>query len=120
MSIKVLVVDDAPVIRMLLKSILEKSGFTVVGEAGNGNEALEKYKELSPDVVTMDITMPEASGIDGVKNILGFEPNAKIVMITALDQRKFLLEAIKAGAVDYIVKPFEDERVISALKKAIS
>lgn len=120
MSTKVLIVDDAPVIRILLKSILERSGFMVVGEAGNGNEALEKYKDLRPDVVTMDITMPEANGIEGVKMILAFDSEAKIVMITAIDQRKFLLEAIKAGAVDYIVKPFEDDRVVSALQKAVS
>lgn len=120
MSRRVLVVDDAPVVRLLLKSVLEKKGFTVVGEASNGNEALTKYMELMPDVVTMDITMPEADGIEGVKKILSHDPKAKIVMITAIDQRKFLLEAIKAGATDYIVKPFEDERVVTALEKAIS
>jgi two-component system chemotaxis response regulator CheY len=117
---KVLIVDDAPVVRLLLKSVLERHGFQVVGEASNGNEALDSYKELSPDLVTMDITMPEADGIQGVKNILSFDPNAKIIMITAIDQRKYLLEAIKAGATDYIVKPFEDDRVISALQKAIA
>jgi two-component system chemotaxis response regulator CheY len=120
MSSKVLIVDDAPVVRLLLKNVLEKNGFNVVGEASNGNEALEKYKELTPDIVTMDITMPEADGITGVKNILSFDPNAKIIMITAIDQRKYLLEAIKAGAADYIVKPFEDERVVSALQRALS
>ena len=120
MSAKVLIVDDAPVVRLLLRKVLEDNGFTVVGEASNGNEALEKYKELSPDLVTMDITMPEADGIAGVKNILGYNKDAKIIMITALDQRKFLLEAIKAGATDYIVKPFEDERVVSALNKALT
>ena len=120
MSKKVLIVDDAPVVRLLLKSILEKNGFEVVAEAGNGNEALDRYKDSSPDVVTMDITMPEANGIEGVKMILAHDPNAKIVMITAIDQRKYLLEAIKAGAADYIVKPFEDNRVITALQKATS
>jgi len=120
MSKKVLIVDDAPVVRHLLKNLLEKHGYTVVGEGENGNDALDKYKSLSPDIVTMDITMPDADGIVGVKNILSFDPKAKIVMITAIDQRKFLLEAIKAGATDYIVKPFEDDRVISAIQKALA
>jgi two-component system chemotaxis response regulator CheY len=120
MSKKVLIVDDAPVIRSLLKNILIRNGFDVVGEAGDGSEALEKYKELSPDAVTMDITMPDVNGIEGVKLILSHDPNAKIVMISAIDQRKYLLEAIKAGATDYIVKPFEDDRVVSALEKATS
>ncbi len=120
MSKNVLIVDDATVVRLLLRSVLERNGFNVVGEAANGNEAFAKYKELSPDLVTMDITMPEASGIDGLKMILGFDPQAKIIMITAIDQRKYLLEAIKSGAVDYIVKPFEDDRVISALEKALA
>ena len=120
MSSKVLIVDDAPVVRFLLRNLLERNGFEVVGEASNGNEAFEKYKELTPDVVTMDITMPEADGIVGVKRILSFDAKAKIVMITAIDQRKYLLEAIKSGATDYIVKPFEDDRVISALQKAIA
>ena len=119
MSKNVLIVDDAPVIRLLLRNILEKNGFVIVGEAGDGGEACEMYQALSPDVVTMDITMPDVNGIEGVKKILAINPEAKIIMITAIDQRKFLQEAIKAGATDYIVKPFEDDRVISALEKAI-
>ncbi len=116
---RVLVVDDAKVVRMIIKVILEASGFTIVGEAENGHEALGKYKELKPDVVTMDIIMPEVDGIQGLKNILAFDKHAKVIMVTGIDQRESLMEAIRAGASDYIVKPFEDERVVVAVKKAM-
>ena len=116
---KVLVVDDASVVRMIIKGILESNGFQIVGEAKNGNEALDKYRELKPDAVTMDIIMPEADGIQGLRNILGFDKNAKVIMVTAIDQRDSLMDAIRAGASDYIVKPFEDERVVTAVKKAL-
>jgi two-component system chemotaxis response regulator CheY len=116
---KVLIVDDASVVRMIIKGILEANGFQIVGEAKNGNEALDKYRELKPDAVTMDIIMPEADGIQGLRNILGFDKKAKVIMVTAIDQRESLMDAIKAGASDYIVKPFEDERVVTAVKKAL-
>lgn len=113
---KILVVDDAKVIRMIIRQILTRHGFEIAGEAGNGREALEKYKELRPDAVTMDIVMPEVDGIQGLKEIIAFDKQAKVVMISAIDQRDALLEAIRQGAVDYVVKPFEDDRMIASLK----
>src|SRR3989337_4525581 len=113
---KILVVDDAKVIRMVIKRILTRHGLLVAGEAGNGREALEKYKELRPDAVTMDIIMPEMDGIQGLKEILAFDKQAKVIMISAIDQRDSLTEAIRYGATDYVVKPFEDDRMVSALK----
>ena len=113
---KILVVDDARVIRMVIKQILTRHGFLVAGEAGNGREALEKYKELRPDAVTMDIIMPEMDGIQGLKEIIAFDKQAKVIMISAIDQRDSLTDAIRNGAADYVVKPFEDDRMVSALK----
>lgn len=116
---RILVTDDAPVIRLMLKDILEHYGYEIVAEAGNGNQSVEQYKLLKPDLVTMDITMPEKDGIQALAEILAFDPKAKVVMVTAIDQRESLMKAIKLGAVDYIVKPFEDDRVISAVSKAL-
>ena len=113
---KVLVVDDAKVIRMVIKRLLTQHGYQIVGEAGNGREAFEKYKELRPDAVTMDIIMPEVDGIQGLKDILAFDKQAKVIMISAIDQRDSLTDAIRNGATDYVVKPFEDDRMISTLK----
>ena len=113
---RILVVDDAKVIRMVIKQILTRHGFQVAGEAGNGREALEKYKELKPDAVTMDIIMPEVDGIQGLKEILAFDKQAKVIMISAIDQRDSLTDAIRNGATDYVVKPFEDDRMVTALK----
>jgi len=112
---KILVVDDAKVIRMVIKQILTRHGFQVAGEAGNGREALEKYKELKPDAVTMDIIMPEVDGIQGLKEILAFDKQAKVIMISAIDQHDSLTDAIRNGATDYVVKPFEDDRMVTAL-----
>ena len=112
---KILVVDDAKVIRMVIKQILTRHGFLVAGEAGNGREALEKYKELRPDAVTMDIIMPEMDGIQGLKEIIAFDKQAKVIMISAIDQRDSLTDAIRNGAADYVVKPFEDNRMVTAL-----
>lgn len=112
---KILVVDDAKVVRMVVSQILKRNGFQVVGEAANGREAFEKYKVLKPDAVTMDITMPEVDGIQGLKDIIAYDSHAKVIMISALDQRDALAEAIRHGAADYVVKPFEDDRMISAL-----
>jgi len=117
MSKKVLIVDDAAFMRMLLKDIISKAGFEVVGEASNGKEAVEKYKELQPDIVTMDITMPEMNGIEAVKEIKKIDPNAKIIMVSAMGQQAMVIEAIQAGARDFIVKPFQPARVIEAIKK---
>ena len=116
---RILITDDAPVIRLMLRDILEHYGYEIVAEAGNGVQSVEHYKALKPDLVTMDITMPEKDGIQALEEILAYDPRAKIVMVTAIDQRDSLMRAIKLGAVDYIVKPFEDDRVISAVTKAL-
>ncbi len=116
---RVLIVDDAAFMRMMLKDILQKNGIEVVGEAVNGTDALEKYKELQPDVVTMDITMPEKDGITAVKEIRGLFPQAKIIMCSAMGQQPMVLEAIQAGAKDFVVKPFQAERVMESIKKVL-
>jgi len=119
MANRVLVVDDAAFMRMMLKDILAKNGFEVAGEAENGLQAIEKYKELKPDVTTMDITMPEMDGISAVKQIKSLDPGAKVVMCSAMGQQAMVIEAIQAGAKDFIVKPFQPERVVEALKKVL-
>ncbi len=113
---RILIVDDAKVIRMVIRQVLTRHGFLIAGEAENGREALEKYKELKPDAVTMDIIMPDVDGIQGLKDIMAFDKQAKVIMISAIDQRDALKEAIQHGASDYVVKPFEDDRMIVALK----
>lgn len=120
MGQKVLVVDDAAFMRMMIKDILTKNGFDVVGEAADGNEAVAQYKELSPDLVTMDITMPEKDGISALKEIKLFDPNAKIIMCSAMGQQAMVIDAIQAGAKDFIVKPFQAERVIDAINKTLA
>lgn len=115
----ILIVDDAAFMRMMIKDILTKSGFNVSGEAENGAKAIDKYKELLPELVIMDITMPEVDGIQAVKEIKKIDGNAKIVMCSAMGQQAMVIEAIQAGAKDFIVKPFQADRVIEAVKKAI-
>ena len=105
--------------RMMVKDILTKNGYEVVGEAENGMKALEKYQELKPDLTTMDITMPEMDGISAVKEIKKVDPNAKIVMCSAMGQQAMVIEAIQAGARDFIVKPFQPDRVLEAVRKAV-
>ena len=117
---RVLIVDDASVVRMLIKKVLTQADFDVVGEAVNGIDALAKYKELRPDLVTMDITMPEADGIQATKDIIAFDAKAKVVMLSGIDQKEMLWQAIKAGAVSYIVKPFENDRILSTLNEVIN
>ncbi|AQP54585.1 two-component system response regulator [Vagococcus penaei] len=117
MSKKVLIVDDAVFMRMKLKDILEKNGYVVVGEAQNGLEAIDKYKATNPDIVTMDITMPEMDGIESLKEIKAIDPNAKVLMCSAMGQQGMVMDAIRAGALDFIVKPFDTDRVIKALDK---
>ena len=119
MAVRVLVVDDAAFMRMMVKDILTKNGYEVVGEAENGMKALEKYQELKPDLTTMDITMPEMAGISAVKEIKKVDPNAKIVMCSAMGQQAMVIEAIQAGARDFIVKPFQPDRVLEAVRKAV-
>lgn len=119
MSKRVLIVDDAAFMRMMIKDILNKNGYEVAGEAENGLKALEKYKELTPDLVLMDITMPEMNGIDAVKNIKAIDPGAKIVMCSAMGQQAMVIESIQAGAKDFIVKPFQADRVLEAVRKVV-
>lgn len=117
MSKRVLIVDDAIFMRMKLKDILEKNGYSVVAEAQNGIEAIEKYKQEMPDLVTMDITMPEMDGITALKGIKAVDPNAKVVMCSAMGQQSMVMDAIQAGALDFIVKPFDNDRVIQSLNR---
>ena len=116
---RVLIVDDAAFMRMMLKDILTKNGYEVAGEAENGKVAVSMYQELKPDVTTMDITMPEMDGISAVKEIKKANPGAKIVMVSAMGQQAMVIEAIQAGAADFIVKPFQPDRVVEALNKAL-
>jgi len=117
---RVLVVDDAMFMRKMVAQLIESSGHVVVGEAGNGQEALEKYRELSPDLVIMDITMPDVDGIQGVTLIRNEFPEARIIMCSAMGQQTMVVGAIQAGAKDFIVKPFQPDRVKSAIEKALS
>ncbi|MFN8671895.1 MAG: response regulator [Candidatus Sericytochromatia bacterium] len=119
MTARVLVVDDAAFMRMMLKDILIKNGFMVIGEASNGAEAVLKYQELKPDVVTMDITMPEMDGITAVREIIKINSSAKVVMCSAMGQQAMVLDAIQAGARDFIVKPFQEEKVVDAMTKVL-
>lgn len=120
MSKKVLIVDDAAFMRIKLKDILEKNGYVVAGEAQNGNEAIEKYKEVQPDIVTMDITMPDKDGVEALKEIKELDNDAVVLMCSAMGQQTMVMDAIRAGAMDFIVKPFDTERVIKALDKALN
>lgn len=119
MKKRILVVDDAIFMRTMLKDILEKNGFEVAGEAGNGIEAIEGYKETKPDLVTMDVTMPEMDGLTALKEIMKIDSSAKIIMCSAMGQQTMVMDSIKAGAKDFIVKPFNGERVIEALDKVL-
>lgn len=117
---KILIVDDAAFMRMMIKDILSKSGYEVVGEAVDGEDALSKYKELQPDLVTMDITMPKCDGVQAVKNIKAFDKSARVVMCSAMGQQALVIESIQAGATDFIVKPFQTDRVLEAVAKALN
>ena len=119
MSKRILIVDDAAFMRMMIKDILVKNGFEVVGEAADGLQAIDKYMELKPDLVTMDITMPEMDGIAALKAIKEKDPTAKIIMCSAMGQQAMVIDAISAGANDFIVKPFQADRVVEAIEKAL-
>ncbi|TXL67691.1 response regulator [Cerasibacillus terrae] len=119
MGKRILVVDDAAFMRMMIKDILTKNGFQVVGEAQDGVQAVEKFKELTPDLVTMDITMPEMDGITALKKIKEIDSTAKVVMCSAMGQQAMVIDAIQAGAKDFIVKPFQADRVIEAIQKVL-
>ncbi|MBX6394178.1 MAG: response regulator [Alicyclobacillaceae bacterium] len=119
MSRRILIVDDAAFMRMMIKEILTKHGYEVVGEAVNGVQAVEKYQELKPDLVTLDITMPEMDGIEALKRIRQIDPQAKVIMCSAMGQQAMVIDAIQAGAKDFIVKPFQADRVIEAVRKTL-
>ena len=119
MSNQVMIVDDAAFMRATLKDLLTKGGFQVVCEAINGKDAIDKYKVHKPNIVTMDITMPEMDGIQALKGIRELDPEAKVIMCSAIGQQANVLESIKSGAKDFIVKPFQPDRVLDAIKKAL-
>jgi len=119
MGKRVLVVDDANFMRTVVKDTLLPHGFEIAGEAVNGAEAVEKYAELKPDLVTMDITMKIKDGLEAAREILAAYPDARIVMVTALGQEKMLLDSIALGVRDFVVKPFTNERIVSAVEKAL-
>jgi len=119
MANRILIVDDAAFMRMMIRDILTKNGYEVVGEAQDGAQAIEKYKELVPDLITMDITMPEMDGIAALKEIRKIDSNAKVIMCSAMGQQAMVIDAIQAGAKDFIVKPFQADRVIEAIKKTL-
>ncbi len=116
---RVLIVDDAAFMRMMIKDILSKHGYDVAGEAADGVEAVEKYKELGPDLVTLDITMPEMDGIAALKEILKFDSEARVLICSAMGQQAMVIEAIQAGAKDFIVKPFKPDRVMEAVNRTL-
>jgi two-component system, chemotaxis family, chemotaxis protein CheY len=116
---RILIVDDAKFMRMTLFNILQKANHEVVGEAENGVEAVELFEKEQPDLVTMDITMPEKNGIEALKKIIQKDSNAKIIMCSALGQQKVVVEAIEAGAKDFIVKPFDENRVLEAVNRVL-
>ncbi|XKE82350.1 response regulator [Oceanobacillus kapialis] len=119
MMARILVTDDAAFMRMQLKDIVTKLGHEVVGEAENGQVSVEMYQELKPDLVTMDITMPEMNGVEALKEIKKFDADAKVIMCSAMGQQGMVVEAIQAGAKDFIVKPFTADRINEALSKAL-
>jgi two-component system, chemotaxis family, chemotaxis protein CheY len=117
---RVLVVDDLAFIKLIIRDILEKRGFQVVGEASNGIEAIELYTKVKPDVVLMDITMPRMDGIQALSKIMEIDKAAKVIMCSALGQQRLIIQAIQLGAKDFIVKPFKAERIIGAIKKTLN
>ena len=119
MAVNVLIADDLTFIKIVLRDILEKSGFRVVGEASNGQEAIARYLDTRPDVVLMDITMPGMDGLTALRKIRELDPSARIIICAAIGQQRLILQAIELGAKDFIVKPFQPQRVVSALKKAL-
>ena len=117
---RILVVDDAVFMRKMVTDVLTKAGHEVVGEAGNGVEAVARFQELKPDLMTLDITMPEKDGLAALAEIMGADPSARVVMCSALGQESKVLEALKLGAKDFVVKPFQADRVLEAVGKALA
>lgn len=119
MAKNILICDDAAFMRMMIKDILTKNGYNVIGEAENGVKAIEKYNEMKPDLVLMDITMPEMDGIQALKKIREADASSSVIMCSAMGQQAMVIEAIQSGAKDFIVKPFQAERVLEAVKKVV-
>jgi two-component system, chemotaxis family, chemotaxis protein CheY len=117
---RVLVVDDAVFMRKMVSDALTKQGHEVIGEASNGAEAVTQYQALSPDIMTLDITMPEKDGVEALREIVGIDPSARVIMCSALGQESKVLEAVKAGAKDFVVKPFQPDRLAQAVEKALA
>jgi two-component system chemotaxis response regulator CheY len=120
MPAKILIADDAAFMRVMIKGILSKQNYEIVGEAKDGREAVELYQKLKPDLTTMDIIMPEVNGIEAVKEIMKVDPNAVILMCSAMGQQAMVIEAIAAGAKDFIIKPFQPPRVLEAVERALA
>lgn len=118
-SKRVLIVDDARIIRNILRALMQKIGLKIAGEAVNGAEGIRMYEELRPDLVTMDITMPVVDGLTATKSIMSTDPNARIIMVTSVGQEAVMNEAILLGARDFIVKPFNEDRIISAIRRVL-
>jgi two-component system, chemotaxis family, chemotaxis protein CheY len=119
MGANILIADDLSFMRMIQKEILTERGYTVIGEAADGYEAVEKFKSLKPDLVLLDITMPNMNGLEAMRRIFACDPKARVIMCSALGQQNLIVEAIKAGVKDFIVKPFKPERILSAIEKAL-
>lgn len=119
MGKRIMIVDDAAFMRMILKDILTKNGYEVCGEAANGKEAVQKFNELKPDLITMDITMPEMDGISALKAIKAIDKSAKVIMCSAMGQQAMVIESIQSGATNFIVKPFQAESVINVISKSL-
>ncbi|MGE5552330.1 MAG: response regulator [Betaproteobacteria bacterium] len=119
MGKRILIVDDAAFMRMMLRDILTKAGYEIAGEAENGKTGVDKFVELQPDLVTMDITMPEMDGITAVREIRKINQDARVIMCSAMGQQAMVIDAIQAGARDFIVKPFQPDRVVEAVRKAV-
>ncbi|HET6485873.1 MAG TPA: response regulator [Spirochaetia bacterium] len=117
---RIMIVDDANFMRMIVKDTLVPQGFEICGEAANGEEAVKLYQKLKPDLVTMDITMKQKNGLEAAQEILAKDPQARIVMVTALGQEKMLMDSLAIGVKDFVVKPFEAHRIISAVQKALA
>jgi two-component system chemotaxis response regulator CheY len=116
---RILIVDDAAFMRMMIRDILGKEGFELF-EATNGKEAVERYQELKPDLVTMDITMPEMDGISALRAIRATDPKARVLMVSAMGQQKMIMEALEAGALDFLVKPFQPTKVVTTVQKCLA
>ena len=117
MGKRILITDDTAFIRMTLRNVLEKNGYEVVAEAEDGLQAVEMYSDIRPDLVTMDITMPRMDGIEAIKRIMAIDPDARIIVVSAMGQKALVIEALNSGAKDFIVKPFQPDRIVEALQK---